>query len=150
MIRAMTYAAGAPQVRVTGRRVVATIIDGLIFSLINAALVNAFDVEGTDSGFGLTQFNNTGTAWLSVIVLLYYTLFEGLSGLTVGKWVTGIRVIDAQTGGRPGLLSGFVRTLLRLIDGIFAYLVGFLIVVNSDRRRRLGDMAAKTLVVRSH
>ncbi|MCY1140877.1 DUF4386 family protein [Actinoplanes sp. Pm04-4] len=148
--RAMTYAAGAPQVRVTGRRVVATIIDGLIFSLINAALVNAFDVEGTDSGFGLTQFDNTGTAWLSVIVLLYYTLFEGLAGLTVGKWVTGIRVIDAQTGGRPGLLSGFVRTLLRLIDGIFAYLVGFLIVMNSDRRRRLGDMAAKTLVVRSH
>ncbi|WP_308208544.1 RDD family protein [Paractinoplanes aksuensis] len=147
--RAMTYATGASEVRVTGRRVVATIIDGLIFGLINGALVSAFGVEGTDSGFGLTSFNNTGTVWLSVIVLLYYTLFEGLTGLTIGKWVTGIRVIDAGSGGRPGLLSGFVRTLLRLIDGFLGYLVGFLIVINSDRRRRLGDMAAKTLVVRS-
>jgi hypothetical protein len=32
--------------------------------------------------------------------------------------------------------------------GIIAYLVGFIIVVSSERRRRLGDMAAGTLVVR--
>jgi uncharacterized RDD family membrane protein YckC len=145
----MTYAQGAPEVRVTGRRVVATIIDGLVFGLINGALVSAFGVEGADSGFDLTHFDNTGTAWLSLVVLLYYTLFEGLTGRTPGKWVTGIRVVDASTGGRPGLLSGFVRTLLRLVDGFLAYLVGFLIVINSDRRRRLGDMAAKTLVVRA-
>lgn len=46
-------------------------------------------------------------------------------------------------------MSGLVRTLLRLIDGIFGYVLGLLIVVNSDRRRRLGDMAAETLVVRA-
>ncbi len=149
MISGMTYATGAPEVRVTGRRIVATLIDGLIFGLINSALVAAFGVEGAESGFDLTRFDNTGTLWLSVIVLLYYTLFEGLTGRTIGKWITGIRVVDAHTGGRPGLLSGLVRTLLRLIDGFLGYLVGFLVVVNSDRRRRLGDMAAKTLVVRA-
>jgi uncharacterized RDD family membrane protein YckC len=38
---------------------------------------------------------------------------------------------------------------LRIIDGIFAYLVGFVIVLSSNRRRRLGDMAAGTLTVRA-
>jgi uncharacterized RDD family membrane protein YckC len=41
-----------------------------------------------------------------------------------------------------------IRTLLRLVDGLFGYLVGFVVVLASDKNQRLGDMAAKTLVVR--
>jgi len=145
----MTYASGSLDVRVTGRRVVATIIDGLLFGVLNVALATIFGTEKADSGFDLTQLSTGGSAWLLLIVVLYYVLGEGLTGRTVGKLITGIRVVDPKTGGRPGLLSGVVRTALRLIDGIFAYLVAFLFVVNSDRRRRLGDIAAKTQVVRA-
>ena len=45
-------------------------------------------------------------------------------------------------------LRCLVRTALRLIDGIAGYLLGFLVVLGSRNRRRLGDMAAGTLVVR--
>jgi uncharacterized RDD family membrane protein YckC len=38
--------------------------------------------------------------------------------------------------------------VLRLIDGIFAYLVGFIAIQISSKNQRLGDMAANTLVVR--
>jgi uncharacterized RDD family membrane protein YckC len=145
----MSYASGSLDVRVTGRRVVATIIDGVLFGVLNGALASVFGTERASSGFDLTTLSAGGSAWLLVIVLFYYVLLEGLTGRTLGKMITGVRVIDAQTGGRPGIVSAIVRTLLRLIDGLFAYLVGFLIVVNSDRRRRLGDMAAKTLVVRA-
>ncbi|WP_433307228.1 RDD family protein [Actinoplanes sp. CA-030573] len=145
----MTYLSAPPDVHVTGRRVVATIVDGLIFGVVNSFLSAAFGTEKASSGFNLTTLSFTGSLWLLVIVVLYYTLLEGTTGRTVGKMVTGIRVVDAQTGRAPGLLSAFVRTLLRLIDGIFAYLVGFLVVINSGSRRRLGDMAAKTLVVRA-
>jgi uncharacterized RDD family membrane protein YckC len=145
----MTYLYGPPNVHVTGRRIVATLIDGLLFSVLNGALATTFDTHSDSSGFDMTTLSYSGSLGLGVIVVLYYVLLEGLTGRTVGKLVTGIRVIDAQTGGAPGLLSGLVRTLLRLIDGIFAYLVGFLVVINSSHRRRLGDMAAKTLVVRA-
>jgi uncharacterized RDD family membrane protein YckC len=38
---------------------------------------------------------------------------------------------------------------LRLIDVLpFAYLVGFIAVLNSAKNQRFGDMAANTLVVR--
>ena len=145
----MTYATGPVEVHVTGRRIVATLIDGLVFGVIGGIMASVFGLEFEGSGFDLTTLTNQGSGWLTLVVFLYYVLLEGLTGRTAGKWVTGIRVIDAGTGGRPGLLSGFVRTLLRLIDGLLAYIVGLIIVVNSDRRRRLGDMAAKTLVVRS-
>jgi uncharacterized RDD family membrane protein YckC len=145
----MTYLSGPPDVHVTGRRIVATLIDGLLFSVLNGALATTFNTHPASSGFEMTTLTYNGSLGLGVIVVLYYVLLEGLTGRTVGKLVTGIRVIDAQTGGVPGLLSGLLRTVLRLIDGIFAYLVGFIVVLNSDRRRRLGDMAAKTLVVRA-
>lgn len=145
----MTYASGSPEVRVTGRRVVATIIDGVLFGVVSNVFGSVFGVKKVSSGFDLTRLSAQGSVWLLVTVVLYYVLLEGLAGRTLGKLITGIRVIDPQTGGRPGLLSAFVRTLLRLVDGLFVYLVGFVVVVNSERRRRLGDMAAKTLVVRA-
>ena len=145
----MTYPYAQPDVHVTGRRIVATIIDGFVLGAINSTLVHAFGAGGTLSGFDLTTLSFDGSLVLAAVVLLYYTLLEGATGRTVGKFITGIRVVDDRSGRAPGILSALVRTLLRLIDGIFGYLVGWLIVINSDRRRRLGDMAAKTLVVRA-
>ena len=145
----MTYLYAQPDVHVTGRRVVATLIDGFVLGAINSAAVHTFGTGGGPSGFDLTTMSFGGSATLAAVVLLYYTLLEGWTGRTVGKFITGIRVVDDRSGRAPGILSAFVRTLLRLIDGIFGYLVGWLIVINSDRRRRLGDMAAKTLVVRA-
>jgi uncharacterized RDD family membrane protein YckC len=145
----MTYLYAQPNVHVTGRRIVATILDGFVLGALSSALTTALGTDRASSGFDLTTMSFRGSLSLGVVVLLYYTLLEGATGRTVGKFVTGIRVVDAQTGRAPGLLAALVRTLLRLIDGILAYLVGFLIVINSDRRRRLGDMAARTLVIRA-
>jgi uncharacterized RDD family membrane protein YckC len=142
----MIYAPTALNVRVTGRRVVATFIDGIIFGIISTILSGVFDTNRS-SGFSFTQLSFGGSFLMFVIVLLYYTLLEGSIGKTVGKMVTGIKVID-ENGRPPGYLKGLVRTLLRIIDGLFVYLVGFIVVLSADRRRRLGDMAAKTQVVR--
>ena len=62
------------------------------------------------------------------------------------------RASDRPAGRRdgatpPGAGAALIRTLLG-IDGLFGYLAGFIIVLASDRRRRLGDMAARTQVVR--
>jgi uncharacterized RDD family membrane protein YckC len=80
---------------------------------------------------------------------VYYVVSEGSFGRTPGKHITGIRVIQEKTGAVPGLGPAFLRTLLRLVDGIGGYLVGFVVVLISRKRQRLGDMVAKTLVVRA-
>ncbi|GAA2565298.1 hypothetical protein GCM10010435_42510 [Winogradskya consettensis] len=135
-------------VHVTGRRIVATLIDGLVFSILSAIISNVFNLDLPTSDIDLTQLDVGGSGILLVLALAYYLLMEGFLGRTVGKMVTGIRVVN-EDGGRPDFVSVLVRTLLRLIDGLIGYLVGLIIVVNSSRRRRLGDMAAKTLVVRN-
>ena len=52
------------------------------------------------------------------------------------------------SGATPGIAAAAIRTLLRLIDGLFSYAVAFVTVLVSGKRQRLGDMAARTLVVR--
>jgi uncharacterized RDD family membrane protein YckC len=145
----MTYVQGAPNVHVTGRRIVATIVDGILLGIVSSIFTALFGTKTTSSGFSLTRLSSGGSLLLFVVVVLYYVLLEGLIGRTIGKMITGIRVVDEATGNPPGIGKAAIRTLLRIIDGLFAYLVGFIIVVSSNRRRRLGDMAAKTLVVRA-
>ena len=60
---------------------------------------------------------------------------------------TGIKVVAEATGQAPGIAAGLVRTLLRIIDGLLAYTVAYVTVLASAKRQRLGDMAARTLVV---
>lgn len=145
----MAYTQVSGDVRVTGRRVVATIIDGIIFGIVNSIITLLFGEKSSASGFSFTKLSTGGSFVLLVLVILYYVLMEGMLGRTVGKMATGIRVVREDGTSPPGAGAALIRTLLRIIDGLFAYLVGFIIVLASDRRRRLGDMAARTLVVRA-
>ncbi len=89
-------------------------------------------------------------AIVSVIVFFslwfnYFAFCEWRWGQTMGKNATGIEVRSID--GAPRLTYGqaSVRNLLRLID---FFLVGELMIAASKRQQRLGDKAAKTVVVR--
>ena len=137
--------------QVTGRRVVATIIDGLVFGVAYWLLAAAFGDVRTE-GEAANWVSNL-PVWASVayglFVLAYFVLLEGLLGQTLGKLATGINVVAEATGQAPGIAAAAIRTLLRLIDGLFCYAVAFVTVLVSVKRQRLGDMAARTLVVRT-
>jgi uncharacterized RDD family membrane protein YckC len=148
----MTNVDTSVNTHVTGRRIVATLIDGVVLGIIYSvfrALFGTAKPAGGYTGFGLTRLSVGGSIGGLVVVGLYYVILEGYFGRTVGKFLTGIRVISESTGRPPGYGRALLRTVLRLIDGIASYLVGFIIVVNSKRNRRLGDIAADTLVVRA-
>ncbi|MDP9792815.1 putative RDD family membrane protein YckC [Catenuloplanes nepalensis] len=141
-------------VRVTGRRVMANLIDGVILVGVGAGIMMATGVQTTTavttSGTStMWQMSPTGTVLYAVFALAYYVLMERFLGRTVGKMCTGIRVVGETSGATPTWGQAFIRTLLRVVDGMFGYLVAFIVVLTNDRRRRVGDMAAKTLVVRS-
>ena len=55
------------------------------------------------------------------------------------------------SGARSGPLgwrATFLRNLLRPIDGLVLYLVGFIVICVSPRRQRIGNRVAVTIVVR--
>jgi uncharacterized RDD family membrane protein YckC len=79
--------------------------------------------------------------------LYYYFALESGEGQTVGKKLMKLRVVRAD--GRPAGMSEIaVRTVLRVVDGIGLYIVGLIVMLaTGQRRQRLGDMAAGTIIV---
>jgi uncharacterized RDD family membrane protein YckC len=142
--------AAAAAVHVTGRRVVATIVDGLLFGAVYYLMALAFGdirVEGEAANWD----GNLPIPWAVVyglLVVAYYVVLEGFRGQTIGKMAAGITVVSETTGRTPGIGAAAVRTLLRLVDGLLAYTVAFAVTLSSAKRQRLGDMVAQTLVVR--
>jgi uncharacterized RDD family membrane protein YckC len=84
-----------------------------------------------------------------VVELGYFFAWEMLSGgRSLGKRVVGLRVVG-DDGFALGPQASLVRNLLRLVDVLpGSYLVGLVAMVVSNRGKRLGDLAAGTLVVR--
>ncbi len=85
-----------------------------------------------------------------LLTLLYGVLTEWLwRGQTVGKHLFGLRVVDAR-GFRLEPAQVIVRNLMRFIDALPAfYLVGGAACFFQRHYRRLGDIAAGTVVIRA-
>jgi uncharacterized RDD family membrane protein YckC len=79
--------------------------------------------------------------------LLYTWLAELIFARTIGKALLGLRVASLD-GSRPGPVETFARNALRIVDVIMLG-VPLLLVVLSPLRQRVGDIAARTTVVRS-
>jgi uncharacterized RDD family membrane protein YckC len=136
-------------VHVTGRRVLATLADGIALGLVFALMSMLFGSSSAQGGQVSGSLEGFSALVYFVLVFAYYILMEGYLGQTVGKMLLGIKVVREDNGGVPGIQTAAIRTVLRLIDGFFFYLVAFISVLASGKNQRLGDMVAHTLVVRT-
>ncbi|MFL6037931.1 MAG: RDD family protein [Gaiellaceae bacterium] len=133
-------------------RFVAVLLDGIIVLFPLAMVVGLFAGGGyAERGVGYANagVNVTGNAFWAFVMLAvaYYVICEAMSGATLGKRMVGIRVVG-EDGEHVTFAAAVVRNLLRLVDALFFYLVGFVFALLSTRGQRLGDRAAHTLVVR--
>lgn len=151
-MKTMAQASGPPvatmEVHVTGRRVIATLVDGVLLAVVFTVLSLLFGETSASGGSASASLGTLGTLLLTAISFAYFILMEGYLGQTVGKMIAGVKVVREGTGEAPGLGKAAIRTVLRIIDGLFLYLVAFIVVLISGKNQRLGDMAAGTLVVR--
>ncbi|MDD7930933.1 RDD family protein [Actinomycetospora straminea] len=70
-------------------------------------------------------------------------------GQTPAMGWLNIRIVREEDGGVPTLGQCAVRWLLFVVDGLFAGVVGLIVMSTAARHQRVGDMAARTLVVRA-
>jgi uncharacterized RDD family membrane protein YckC len=128
-----------------GLRAVATLIDTALLFVVGYLI--ALGTGGvTASGFHLEGV--PFAAWL-VIALAYYIVMEARSGATLGKRLIGLKVVRLEGGAPLDWQSSIVRNVLRLVDGLFFYLVAAIVVWTSGNKQRLGDKVAGTVVVRA-
>lgn len=79
----------------------------------------------------------------------YYIFFEVLwNGQSPGKRLVGLRVL-CNDGTPITLTESIIRNLVRIVDFLpIAYGIGVVTMFIDGKSRRLGDMAASTLVIR--
>ena len=154
---------------VLGRRVGAFIIDFAIMVMLVLPIVLSSSTvhENAQSGYcsdaGLSsdrcvQSGNvaidlgaSGVLRISGSMAVFWMALgaiEGRRGAFLGKRVTRLQVIGID-GQRAGVARGALRGLLMFADSLFGFMVGLVLVGITRPRRRLGDFAARTLVVSS-
>jgi len=138
-----------PETRVTGRRVVQYLIDSFLVGIIPALASIPFD--RSDSTFVHVIGGIVAFGVFVVVGFLYWVIFtHGQHGQTLGMKLLGLRVISM--GGAPasrGQLT--IRWLGLILDAIpytwpFTGLLGFIVILCSRNRQRIGDHLARTLV----
>ncbi len=133
-----------------GSRFYAAMLDTLLLTLIGV-------IGGFVIATAITELDDIFGNWLAAIGGLvvfalfwgYYMLFEvTMNGQSPGKRALGLRVI--KEGGYPvSFADSAIRNLVRIIDFLpFCYGIGLIAMLMNKNWRRLGDLAAGTLVVR--
>jgi len=148
MLLVMNATAKASAAPITGpkldnRRVLAAVVDVAIVVAGTVVILFAADALASHTGDVRGALSAVILGW----ALYYYFALESGDGQTVGKKLLKLRVVRAD--GRPaGMREIAVRTVLRVVDGVGGYIVGLIVMLGTgQRRQRLGDLAAGTIVV---
>jgi uncharacterized RDD family membrane protein YckC len=139
-----------PETRVTGRRVVQYLIDSFLVGIIPAVASIPFD--RSDSTFVHVLGGIVAFGVFVLIGALYWVAFtHAQNGQTLGMKLLGLRVIS-MGGGPANRAQLTIRWICLILDAIpytwpLTGLLGFIVILCSRDRQRIGDHLARTLVV---
>lgn len=132
-----------------GSRFLAAIVDTALIAAGQALVLYLLGLATGVSDLTDSLFVAIGSALAFLMLWGYYIVFELVwSGQSPGKRLIGLRVV--REGGRPiTFLAAATRNVVRIVDFLpLLYGVGVAVMFADRRARRLGDLAAGTLVVR--
>jgi uncharacterized RDD family membrane protein YckC len=156
------------------RRLLAWVLDLVVqvFYLVIATRFYTWYIRNSGNGID-SSYNQQ---WLVLILLLPFLLYHlvieiTMNGQSIGKKIMGIKVIS-ETGGRPTIGQFIIRWLIRTADvflftmimilplaeylgmkvywgfaGAIGLLITDIVLVNTKRQQRLGDILAHTLLI---
>ncbi|WP_459823974.1 RDD family protein [Halorubrum luteum] len=122
-------------------RIAAFIVDFLVLGIALGLLV--FVVGLVSDGLAVAVGGLSG-----LVVFAYFIYMEGAYGQTIGKRVLGIVVVKSD-GSPCDMKASAIRNVLRIVDGLFAYLVGLVVILLTDDDQRVGDLVGNTVVART-
>ncbi len=136
--------------RVTGRRVVQYLIDAFLVGLIPTLISIPFDNSNSTA---VHVAGGIVTFVIFVVISFGYwvVLTHSLDGQTPAMKLLGLRVIS-KGGGPANMAQLAIRWICLIFDAIpytwpFTGLVGFIVILCSRDRQRIGDHMARTLVI---
>ena len=157
--------ASVPPYQSVGIRFVATVVDLIIagiialfvvFPLETPSQISIMNVSANATALPMVSVSSNPLAGLASVItalifFVYYFVLEGAYGQTVGKMAVKIKVLR-EDGSKIDYADAAARNILRPIDAIpyvIPYLLGAILIWSSDKRQRLGDRVAHTIVVKA-
>ncbi len=160
---------------VMGRRIAAYLIDGFLFLIVFVVAFIALSDKNPISAGNFRPFASCqqirdaggsslcfkagdniryaqgGTAASIIGIAIAFNIvnlliFQALSG-TIGKRLVGLAVVRQDTGKALGFGWAFVRWIVSVVDVGCCFLVGLIMALTVKGHRRLGDLAAGSVVV---
>ena len=124
-----------------GERMVATMLDYIVlgvYGIIISFIIRALDVKS----FAIIII-------LSSPLLFYSLVLEASQqGQTLGKTIMKIKVVNVN-GSHPTFGGYLLRWIFRILDVLILFGgIGVLVIIFNGKGQRIGDLAAKTMVVR--
>ena len=132
-------------------RVGASIIDTIMLMMVLAIPLTMIYGLGywTEEGSG-ALFEGTWDVILNHIVPLIIILwFWHRYGATPGKMMLGLKIVDAETGGKMTIGQGVGR-YVSYIPSTIVFLLGFIWVGFDERKQGWHDKLAGTVVIRKN
>lgn len=130
----------------------ASVVERILAYLIDICVLGAYLIalsilgEGSDNGGDIQWMN---ILFIALPAWLYFLVLEIVwNGYTIGKWATGIRVVKLD-GSRPDIFNYLIRWFIRLFEvTMTSGGLALLVILLNGKGQRLGDMAAKTCVIK--
>lgn len=124
-------------------RVLAFLIDFFIFCLIGVVIGQFYgDQPEGEIGF---ELNGLPALILFGFGFLLWPISEGLFGKTIGKRIFRLKVVS-ENYQDINIGHAFVRFFLGFVD--YMLLIGLIIASNNKKKQRIGDLVAKTIVIK--
>ncbi len=135
-----------------GSRFCAVLIDMLVMGLLLLGMIAAFIILAIAAPIE----NPTGAGWMMALAIVlfaliafgYHLFFElVMRGRTPGKKMFRLRVVR-DNGTPAGAMEILIRNLVRIVDSLPSfYVLGGLVAWLHPMHKRLGDIAAGTVVI---
>lgn len=127
------------------RRIIAGFIDYTIILSLTSFYIFKF---GEINSEGAYYVNGIKTFPIIIFWLLYICGTELILDSTIGNYIVGLKPVDLETESKITFKQSFLRHILDIIDMFFFGLVAIIIIKNSSENQRLGDLLAKTKVIK--
>jgi len=136
------------------KRIAAFVIDDIIVSLF---FIIIFYTQLTDLFSSITVIDETALESINIFIsqnilvvlsikLIYHTVLVWQNGMTLGKYLMKIKVIELETGLVPNFKRSFLRASIRIPSELLFYL-GFLMAFFVPLKQTLHDKLSHCVVI---
>ncbi len=121
-------------------RGLANIIDQILVLFPFFAIISLTKIGSINS--------ETNIAIGAILFFIYLIITESIWGQSLGKKLFRIKVV-MEDGKKSTIIAAILRNLFRIVDVIFGgYLLALIVMTLTQKRQRVGDLIAKTVVVK--